>query len=125
MTMTMNINLSPQLETMVRQKVTSSFYTSASEVVRGALPEIEIQDQMQAIKLKQLQQDISEGLDDEPTLWSAEEIKRAGRQLNEQKNQKLRALWQEGINSGSAGALNMAEIKKEAHRRYEEEHKKP
>ena len=95
--MTMNINLSPQLETMIRQKVTSGFYTSASEVVREALPEIEIQDQMQAIKLKQLQQDISEGLDDEPTLWSAEEIKRAGRQLNEQKNQELRALWQEGI----------------------------
>ncbi len=42
----------------------------------------------------------------------------------EQKILELRALWQEGINSGSAGALNMEEIKKEARRRYEEEHGK-
>jgi antitoxin ParD1/3/4 len=44
--------------------------------------------------------------------------------LNEQKTQELRALWQEGINSGSAGSLNMAEIKREAKRNYEEEHGK-
>lgn len=45
--------------------------------------------------------------------------------LNEQKAQELRSLWQEGINSGSAGILNMAEIKQEARQRYEEEHNKP
>jgi antitoxin ParD1/3/4 len=39
--------------------------------------------------------------------------------LNGQKAQELRALWQEGIDSGSADILNMAEIKQEARRRYE------
>jgi antitoxin ParD1/3/4 len=41
--------------------------------------------------------------------------------LNGQKAQELRTLWQEGIDSGSAGVLNMAEIKQEARRRYEED----
>lgn len=44
---------------------------------------------------------------------------------NEQKTQELRALWQEGIDSGSAGSLDMAEIKREARRNYEQEHGKP
>ena len=35
--MTMNVNLSPQLEAMVKDKVASGRYTSASEVVREAL----------------------------------------------------------------------------------------
>ena len=35
--MPMNVNLSPQLEELVRQKVASGLYTSASEVVREAL----------------------------------------------------------------------------------------
>ena len=79
--MTMNVNLSPQLEDMVRQKVASGLYTSASEVVREALRMMEAQDQLRAAKLEQLRQDIREGLDSgEPTPWDAEEIKREGRQ---------------------------------------------
>ena len=35
--MTLNINLTPQLEDMVRQKVAGGLYNSASEVVREAL----------------------------------------------------------------------------------------
>ena len=35
--MTMNINLTPQLEQLVRSKVTTGLYNSASEVVREAL----------------------------------------------------------------------------------------
>ena len=35
--MTLNINLTPQLEKLVRQKVESGRYNSASEVVREAL----------------------------------------------------------------------------------------
>jgi len=77
----MNVNLSPQLEDMVRQKVASGLYTSASEVVREALRMMEAQDQLRAAKLEQLRQDIREGLDSgEPTPWDAEEIKREGRQ---------------------------------------------
>ena len=79
--MTMNVNFSPQLEDMVRQKVASGLYTSASEVVREALRMMEAQDQLRAAKLEQLRQDIREGLESgESTPWDAEEIKQEGRQ---------------------------------------------
>jgi len=44
--MTMNINLTPQLEQLVRSKVTSGLYNSASEVVREALRLMEREDQL-------------------------------------------------------------------------------
>ena len=66
---------------MVRQKVASGLYTSASEVVREALRMMEAQDQLRAAKLEQLRQDIREGLESwESTPWDAEEIKQEGRQ---------------------------------------------
>jgi antitoxin ParD1/3/4 len=78
--MTLNINLTPQLEEMVRQKVNGGLYNSASEVVREALRLMEAQDRLQAIKLEHLRQDIRDGLDSgEPTPWDAEEIKQEGR----------------------------------------------
>jgi antitoxin ParD1/3/4 len=61
--MTLNINLTPQLEDMVRQKVAGGLYNSASEVVREALRLMEAQDQIRAVRLEQLRQDIQEGLD--------------------------------------------------------------
>jgi len=61
--MTLNINLTPQLENMVRQKVAGGLYNSASEVVREALRLMEAQDQLRAVRLAQLRQDIQEGLD--------------------------------------------------------------
>ena len=60
--MSMNVNLTPQPEDMVRQKVASGLYTSASEVVREALRLMEDQDQLRAAKLAQLRQDIRDGL---------------------------------------------------------------
>ena len=79
--MTMNVNLSPQLEEMVRQKVASGLYTSVSEMVSEALRLLDAQDLLRAAKLEQLRHDISEGLDSgEDTPWDAEEIKREGRQ---------------------------------------------
>jgi len=80
--MTMNINLTPQLESMVREKVSSGRYTSASEVVREALRLMEEQDHLRAAKLEQLRQAIREGVD-----------------------------------SGAATPLNMAEVKAEGRRR--------
>jgi antitoxin ParD1/3/4 len=61
--MTLNINLTPELENMVRQKVAGGLYNSASEVVREALRLMEAQDQLHAVRLEQLRQDIQEGLD--------------------------------------------------------------
>lgn len=79
--MSMNVNLSPQLETLVRNKVASGLYTSASEVVREALRLMEEQDRMKAAKLEQLRQAIRDGLESGPaTPWNADEVKQAGRQ---------------------------------------------
>ncbi len=48
--MPMNVDLSPQLEDLVRQKVASGLYTSASEVVREALRLMDEQDRLRAAK---------------------------------------------------------------------------
>jgi len=78
--MTMNINLTPQLEELVRQKVSSGLYNSASEVVREALRLMAAEDRLRAVKLDHLRRDIREGLDSGPaTTWNVEEVKRAGR----------------------------------------------
>ena len=78
--MGMNINLTPQLEDLVRQKVASGLYTSASEVVREALRLMDEKDRLLGAKLDQLRQDIREGLESGPaTPWDPEEIKREGR----------------------------------------------
>ncbi len=78
----MNVNLSPQLDEMVRQKVASGLYTSASEVVREALRLMEQQDCIHAAKLDQLRFDIREGINSgESTSWDPEEIMQEGRKL--------------------------------------------
>lgn len=76
----MNINLTPQLEEMVRQKVSSGLYTSESEVVRGALRLMDEKDQLRVAKLSQLRQEIQNALDSGPSIvWDPEDVKRAGR----------------------------------------------
>jgi antitoxin ParD1/3/4 len=76
----MNVNLTPQLEEMVRQKVESGLYGSASEVVREALRLMEEQDRMRAARLDQLRQDVRAGLDSGPTaLWDPRQVKQQGR----------------------------------------------
>lgn len=78
--MGMNVNLTPQLEELVRAKVASGLYTSASEVVREALRLMDEQDRLRAAKLEQLRGDVRQGLRSGPsTAWNAEEVKREGR----------------------------------------------
>jgi antitoxin ParD1/3/4 len=78
--MGINIDLTPQLEEMVRQKVDSGLYTSASEVVREALRLMDEKDELRVARLDQLRQDIQEGLDSGPAVeLDADEVKRAGR----------------------------------------------
>jgi antitoxin ParD1/3/4 len=73
----MKVNLTPELEEMVRQKVSSGLYTSASEVIREALRLMEEQDRIGAAKLDQLRRDIQDGLNSGPaTAWDPGEIKR-------------------------------------------------
>lgn len=78
--MGMNINLTPHLEDLVRQKVSSGLYTSASEVVREALRLMDEQDHLRKAKLEQLRNDIREGLASGPAkAWDPEQVKREGR----------------------------------------------
>lgn len=78
--MGMNVNLTPELEELVRSKVASGMYTSASEVVREALRLMDEQDRLRAVKLERLRKDIRQGLASGPSQnWSADEAKREGR----------------------------------------------
>jgi antitoxin ParD1/3/4 len=76
--MPMNVNLTPQLEKLVRQKVSAGRYNSASEVVREALRLMETEDQLRSMRLEQSRQDIREGLDSGPAkTWSVAGLKPA------------------------------------------------
>ncbi len=80
--MMMNVNLSPKLEAMVKAKVASGRYTSASEVVCEALRLMERQDQLKELQLEQLRQEIQNGLTSgEPISWNPEAIRAEGRAL--------------------------------------------
>lgn len=74
--MGMNVNLTPQLEELVRAKVDSGMYSSASEVVREALRLMDEQDRLRQAKLDELRGAVRQGLDSgasEP--WSAKAVK--------------------------------------------------
>ncbi len=86
----MNISLTPHLENLVKSKVESGLYNSASEVVRDALRLLEERDQLRAMRLAELKQEIQKGIDSgETTLLDMEEIKINGRK-------RLAAKQQEG-----------------------------
>lgn len=59
--MGMNINLTETLEELVRNKVASGLYNSASEVVRDALRLMQEQDEYRAVRLNQLKSEIQQG----------------------------------------------------------------
>ena len=78
--MGMNVNLTPQLEELVRSKVDSGMYSSASEVVREALRLMAEQDRLRQVRLESLRHDIRQGLDSgksEP--WDADALKAKAR----------------------------------------------
>lgn len=78
--MGMNVNLTPQLEELVREKVASGRYTSASEVVREALRLLQDQDQLRGVRLETLRNDIRQGLNSGPgEPWDASTSKRQAR----------------------------------------------
>ena len=78
--MPMNINLTPQLEEVIRKKVNSGSYNSASEVVREALRLMEHEDRIRAVQLQRLRQDIEEGFNSGAAIpFDPEELKRIAR----------------------------------------------
>ena len=87
--MPMNISLTPHLEEMIRAKIASGSYNSASEVVREALRLLEEEDQIRSLKMQRLREDIREGLESGPfTVFDPKEIKRAAREKKSRKAKK-------------------------------------
>lgn len=77
----MNFSLTPQLEELVKKKVDSGLYGSASEVMREALPLLEDRDRVIALRLAELGAEIHKGLSSVPaTPLDIETIKVRGRQ---------------------------------------------
>lgn len=59
----MNVSLTPELEQLVQAKVKSGRYLSASEVVREALRLLEERDRLFELRLAELQQKLSIGVE--------------------------------------------------------------
>ncbi len=77
----MNVSLTPQLEEMVRNKVESGLYSSASEVMREALRLLEERDRLHALRLEELRAEIQKGVDSgAPTPLDVKAIKARGRE---------------------------------------------
>jgi len=76
----MNISLTPQLEALVKNKVESGLYGSASEVLRDALRLLEERDRRQSLRVEELRAEIMRGLNSgEPTPLDVDAIKTRGR----------------------------------------------
>lgn len=80
----MNVSLTPELEAMVREKVESGLYNSASEVVREALREMERRDRLSRLRasLIEAQEQVARGeyYEDSDELW--EQIDRDADEAN-------------------------------------------
>lgn len=78
--MTLNVNLTPKLEAMVREKVAGGLYNNASEVVRDALRLMEERDRLNAAKFDALRQDLIVGINSgQSEELDVEDIKARGR----------------------------------------------
>lgn len=87
--MAMNISLTPHLEEMIRAKIASGSYNSASEVVREALRLLEEEDRVRSLKLQKLRDDIREGLDGGPSSkFDPKEIKRTARAVKAKRGKR-------------------------------------
>ena len=77
----MNVSLTPQLEELVKRKVESGLYNSASEVMREALRLLEERDRIAEIKFQELRKEIQAGLDSgESTPLDMQEIINRGKE---------------------------------------------
>jgi antitoxin ParD1/3/4 len=59
--MPVNVHLTPELETLVQNKVKTGRYNSASEVVREALRLFEQRDQIRELQIQELRKKINKG----------------------------------------------------------------
>jgi antitoxin ParD1/3/4 len=84
MAMTINVSLTPQLEELVRKKVESGRYNSASEVVREALRLMDSYEQVRESALNKLRADVETGWqqveEGKVSDFNPEAVKRRGRE---------------------------------------------
>ena len=59
----MNVNLTPELERLIQDKVASGLYNNQSEVVREALRLLEEQDRLRELHVARLRAALAEGLE--------------------------------------------------------------
>lgn len=89
-TAAMNVSLTPQLEDLVRRKVESGRYNSASEVIRDALRLLEEEDKVRELRLEALREKIQRGVDQLDqglgTPWDVEEFKGRARAHYKERN---------------------------------------
>ncbi|MBV8144191.1 MAG: type II toxin-antitoxin system ParD family antitoxin [Gammaproteobacteria bacterium] len=82
--MAINVSLTPQLEELVREKVSSGRYNSASEVVREALRLMDTYERVRATALARLRADVEAGWqqveEGRVADFDPEAIKRRGRE---------------------------------------------
>ena len=77
----MNISLNPHFEELVKSKVESGLYNSASEVMLETLRLLEERDQLRELRLEELRREIQKGIDScAATPLDMEEIKKRGRE---------------------------------------------
>ena len=60
----MNVSLTPELETLISQKVATGMYHSASEVIREALRLLNEHDSLRKIQHEELRREIAVGMED-------------------------------------------------------------
>lgn len=60
----MNVSLTPELETLVLEKVKSGNYNSASEVVREALRLLKEQDELIRIRREEVRREVMKGVEE-------------------------------------------------------------
>jgi len=86
----MNISLTKQLEELVKNKVESGLYGSASEVMREALRLLEERDRLRSPRLEDLRAEIKRGLDSgEATPLDIGAVKARGRKRLAGKDRKI------------------------------------
>jgi antitoxin ParD1/3/4 len=59
----MNVSLTAHLEELIKKKVSSGLYNSASEVVREALRLLEEQDRLRELKIEELRREVRLGVE--------------------------------------------------------------
>jgi antitoxin ParD1/3/4 len=61
---TQNVNLTPALDSFVKEQITKGYFNNASEVHRAALAAMAKEEEMRLLRLETLKAEIQKGLDD-------------------------------------------------------------